>query len=312
MITTVTLSPSIDKTVVLENFSPDRLNRAESVRLDPGGKGVNVSLALSALEIRSRAVGLIFEHGDTITNALKQKNVEADFVSCPGVIRTNTKIYVRSTRKTVEINEQNPTVPQKCLQKFLENLQKLAHERPDGAIFVLAGSVPSGVPDDIYRTIISIIKSEHPRARIILDAEGEPLVKGILGAPYMIKPNIEELERTFNCRIETDYDIILRSREIISGCGVGLVLVSKGDQGAVAVTKNDAVVLPAVKITAKSAQGAGDAMVAGACFALSKSLGPADVLLFGICASAGAVEREGTDFCTRERFEELMMLSREK
>lgn len=306
MITTVTLSPSIDKTIVVKEFFVDRLNRAESIRLDTGGKGINVSLALAALEIPSRAVGFNFDLGSRIQRTLDSVGVECGFIACPGTIRTNTKIYCRSSQKTIEINEQNPEVPSKNAQKLIENLRRLAKER-ENDIFVLAGSIPPGLDADIYREIISAIKKENPRAKIILDADGSALRSGILASPYMIKPNVEELESTFGCTVRSDYDIILAAREIITCRGIGTVLVSKGKEGAVAVSKSEALSLPAVKIDAKSAPGAGDAMVAGACFALSKGLSLGDILRFGTCAAAGAVELEGTAFCSRSRFEELLI-----
>ncbi len=307
MITTVTLSPSIDKTIVLKDFSIDRVNRASAVRLDAGGKGVNVSLALAALDIPSRAVGFNFELGGRVQKTLTDVGVDCEFIPCPGAIRTNTKIYVENTRNTVEINEQNPVVSPKNVQKLLELLKKIAKDRAGDQIFVLSGSVPPGVDSDIYKVIISTVKQESPRSKIILDADGAPLSKGVLASPYMIKPNVDELKAAFGCRIESDYDIVLAAKEIISCCGVGIVAVSKGADGAVAVTKNDTFSLPGLKIDAKSAQGAGDAMVAGACFAISKGLSTADILRFGTCAAAGAVEKEGTSFCSRERFEELLM-----
>ena len=304
MITTVTLSPCIDKTAVLDTFDPEKVNRVITSRLDAGGKGVNVSLALAALGIRSRAVGLNFEHGESIEETLRGAGVDSDFIKCSGNIRTNLKIYVRDTKRTIEINEQNPEVSRESVDKIIGKCRRLA-SGAENDIFVLAGSIPPGMSADIYAQLIAAVKSENPSAKVILDAVGEPLMNGLSASPYMIKPNVEELEKSFGVKLANDDAVAALCRDIISKYGVGLVLVSKGADGAIAVTDTETVSVPALRVDAKSAQGAGDAMVAGACLALSQGKSVGDILKYGTCAAAGAVEREGTAFCTRERFEEL-------
>ena len=304
MITTVTLSPCIDKTAVLESFNIDKVNRVVTSRLDAGGKGVNVSLALAALNVKSRAVGLNFELGETIEDTLRGAGVDVNFIKCSGRIRTNLKVFVQDTKRTIEINEQNPEVSPESVDGIVGLCRRLAKDA-DNDIFVLAGSIPAGVPSDIYAVVMNAIKAENPRAKIILDAVGEPLMKGLSASPYMIKPNVEELEKSFGVTLSDDDAVIALCRDIISEYGVGLVLVSKGSEGAIAVTETETVSVPALRVIAKSAQGAGDAMVAGACLAISRGLSVRDIVRYGTCAAAGAVELEGTAFCTRERFDEL-------
>ena len=305
MITTVTLSPCIDKTVLLADFDAGKVNRAESTRLDVGGKGINVSLALAALGVPSRAIGLNFESGERVEDTLKAAGVQTDFIRCRGQLRTNTKIYVKKTGNTIEINEQNPEVHDKAVAKVIELCSRVAKDR-ENSIFVFSGSIPPGVPEDIYLRLANAVKDANPSAKIILDTVGKPLLEGMKSAPCLIKPNVEELEKTFNTSLLTDEETVLLCREMIKRHGIGAVLVSNGQKGATAVTELETISSPAIKITPKSAQGAGDAMVAGACYALSKDLPIADVLRYGLAAAAGAVELEGTAFCGRERFEELL------
>ena len=302
MITTVTLSPCIDKTAELSRLERSKMNRAENIRLDPGGKGIKVSLALAALKSSTVALLLNFDGGDIILNALNSQEIEHDEVRCPGHIRTNLKIYERDTKQTIEINEQNPTVPQKAAAKLTELCRQYARK---SEILVLSGSVPPGVPKDIYCTLAEAAHAENPTLKIVLDAEGEPFIEGLKASPYLVKPNIEEMERSFGVVLRNEDDVIELSRKIISEFGVEVVLVSMGADGAIAVTKDEVVHAGALDILPKSAQGAGDAMVAGACYAIRKGLPVRDILRCGTCAAAGAVEREGTAFCTRERFEEL-------
>ncbi len=304
MITTVTLSPSIDKTIVLRRLDSGGVNRAESSRLDAGGKGVNVSLALSALEIPTRAVGLNFELGERIDRTLAEAGVERNFIKCPGQIRCNTKLYDRESRVTTEINEKNPPVAAKYIQKIIDICKSSSR---DSDIIVLSGSLPPAIPDDIYYRIILAAREANPRIRVVLDSSGAPLLSALRASPYLIKPNAEELEESFGVKAATDAETVAISRKIISDYGVKVVLTSMGARGAIIVTKTEAMFALPCAITPHSAQGAGDAMVAGACLALSKNLRTADILRCGTCAASGSVELEGTAFCTRERFESLFL-----
>ncbi len=305
MITTVTLSPCIDKTVELPRLIPDKVNRVKYSRYDAGGKGVNVTLALSALGTASTAIVLNFDGGDIIIRALDKAGAGHEEVKCPGRIRTNLKIFETETGKTVELNEQNPVVGEKYVSKLIKICRMAAK---NSEILVLSGSIPPGVPENIFKMIAEAAKAEKPDIRIVLDAEGEPFLKGLEAAPYLIKPNVEELERTFGTEFSDEAGIIESARKIIKDHGVKIVLVSMGDKGAVAVTEKDTVRARALPIEPKSAQGAGDAMVAGACFAIRRGLSVGDILRCGTCAAAGAVELEGTAFCSRERFEELFLM----
>lgn len=309
MVTTCTLNPSIDKTIVLETFSEACVNRAESVRRDAGGKGINVSLALSALNVPTHAVGLSFGGDGIIFSALERTGVGCDFISCGVSIRENTKIYVRTTGKTIEINEQNPEVTPDKIQNLTELLKARAEKYAGENIFVLSGSVPPGVKKSVYRELAAAIKCADPQAYIILDADGEALAEGIKASPDTVKPTVDELERAFGFRLTNPSDIFRAAKELISAYSLRSVIVSDGERGAYAVSKSVEIYVPALKIDAKSAQGAGDAMVAGACFAISKGMPLKDVLRCGTAAAAGAVELEGTAFCSENRFYELLKMT---
>lgn len=302
MITTVTLSPCIDKTVTVRRFDPKRMNRVESSRLDAGGKGINVCLALAALEIKSRAVYMNFDGGDIIGEALDRAGVEAAPIKCPGRIRTNLKIYDEAEGNTIELNEQNPPIPQKALLKLTEIFKNAA---VGSRVVVLSGSVPAGVPKDIYKQLSLAARQANSSVKIVLDSEGEPFLEGLSASPCLVKPNIEELERTFGVKLSDDGEIAGLARDIIKKYSVETVLVSLGAGGAMAVTEKNIARVPALGIVPKSAQGAGDAMVAGACLAIMHGMSASDIVRCGSCVAAGAVELEGTAFCTRERFEEL-------
>lgn len=304
MITTVTLSPSIDKTVVLHRMEHGGVNRVESSRFDAGGKGLNVSLALASLEMPTRAIGLNFELGGRIDRTLTGAGIEHTLIKCPGQIRCNTKIYERDTKTTTEINEKNPPVAPKAVQKIIDLCKTSSR---DSDIIVLSGGIPPAVPDDIYYRIILAVREVNPQIKVVLDTTGAPLTNALKASPYLIKPNVYELEETFGVKISSDSDIVGLCHSIISDYGVKVVLASMGARGAIIVTKTEAIAASPCDIVPQSAQGAGDAMVAGACLALSKNLPASDILRCGTCSASGSVELEGTAFCSRERFESLFL-----
>ncbi|MCC8195763.1 MAG: 1-phosphofructokinase family hexose kinase [Ruminococcus sp.] len=297
MITTVTLSPCLDKTVKTGKLDLDAMNRVEPVSLDIGGKGINVSRALSRLGVPSRALGFNFDGGEAIPETLGSEGTECKFTQCPGSLRTNLKIMETELGRTAEINESNPEVTQKSIEALKASV---AESSGDSEFIVLAGSVPKGVGSDIYREL-----GELSNAKVILDAQGELLREGLKAHPFMIKPNIFELE-TLVGKISTESEIISAARKIISDYGVQVVLVSRGAEGAIIVSEAECHKAPAMKVPVKSTSGAGDNMLAGAILALTKNLPLEDVLKYAVTTAAGAISHEGTTFCTKEEFEELL------
>lgn len=297
MITTVTLSPCLDKTVKTGKLDLDAMNRVEPVSLDIGGKGINVSRALTRLGVSSRALGFNFDGGEAIPETLESEGIEYRFTQCPGSLRTNLKIMETELGRTVEINESNPEVSHECIEALKASVAESAR---DSEFIVLAGSVPKGVGSDIYRQI-----GELSNAKVILDAQGELLREGLKAHPFMIKPNIFELE-TLVGKISSESEIISAARKIISDYGVQVVLVSRGADGAIIVSEAECHKAPAVKVPVKSTSGAGDNMLAGAILALTKNLPLEGVLKYAVTTAAGAISHEGTTFCTKEEFEELL------
>ncbi len=297
MITTVTLSPCLDKTVKTGKLDLDTMNRVEQVSLDIGGKGINVSRALARLGVPGKVLGFNFSGGEAISDTLTAEGIECRFTECQGSLRTNLKIMETEIGRTVEINESNPEVTSESIEELK---LAVAEASKDSEMIVLAGSVPKGVGADIYRQL-----AELTSTKVILDAQGELLSEGLKARPFMIKPNQFELETVVG-KISSESEIVSAARKLIAEYGVGVVLVSRGKDGAIIVSESEYYSCPAVKVAVRSTSGAGDNMLAGAIVALTQNLPLEDVLRYAVTAAAGAISHDGTTFCTKEEFEELL------
>jgi len=298
MITTVTLNPCIDKTIYIDNFVYGGMNRVQETRLDPAGKGINVAMAYKNLGGGVFCTGFNFmDGGRCITELLNKSGIVHDFVNVNGKLRTNLKIFDLSQKNVTEINETGHPVTGDDLLGLLEKITSI---RKDISTLVLSGSVPTGVPDSIYAKIIRIMKNHS--IRCVLDAEGDLLYNGCVAKPFLIKPNLHELENTLGAKLHSLKEIIKAARKFID-MGVKLVAVSLGKEGALLLDEAQIFRSLAVHVDVKGTSGAGDSMIAGFCLAIENGLETYDILRYGMAAAAASCMNEGTMLCERNDFD---------
>ena len=305
MIATVTANPCIDKTVTVEKFDLYAMNRVEVLRLDPSGKGINVSKVLHAFGGESICTGFDFSKGGVspLVANLNALGIAYDFVKLPGELRLCTKVFDESRKHTIEINERGETVTEKDGAALLVKIQEVAKRC---AFLTLSGSLPRGLDKDFYARCVAAVKAAAPACRVVVDCEGELLLNALEEAPHFIKPNIHEFEKTFGCKIETVDELDGRVQGLFSRYGVEMICVSLGEKGAYIATRQEAYFAKSAKVEVRSLQGAGDAMVAGLCMALERDLPLADVLRYGVAASGATIATEGTLPGERAHFESLL------
>lgn len=266
MIITVTLNPALDKTVLVPSFTAGKLNRVSSMRIDAGGKGINVSKVIHSLRGRSKAIGFLAGRtGDYIKETLEALGIDNNFLFVDGETRTNLKIYDSETKTTTEVNEPGPEVSSHDLHR-LEALLK--EEVKEGDVVVFSGSIPQKVSPDIYQRLIEACHSMG--ARTILDADGEPLEHGVKAGPRLIKPNLHELEGLIGIKLGSTEEILRGIRAIQRVHSIPQVVVSLGDKGALYTDTQQAFLAEGIPIVAKSTVGAGDAMVAALALSLEQ------------------------------------------
>lgn len=256
MIYTVTFNPAVDLVVHADEVKIGLTNRSKSEEIYFGGKGINVSLVLKELGIRSRALGFVAGFtGAAIENSLVERGIDADFVHLEkGFSRINVKI--KSGEET-ELNGRGPKITEKSLQELLEKLNKIE----DGDTLVLAGSIPADLPEDIYKKILERLSGR--KIRTVVDATKKLLLNVLKFKPFLVKPNEHELGEMFGVELKTVDEIIEHARKL-KEMGASNVLVSRAGNGAVLLDEYGKThICGACKGVVKNSVGAGDSMVAG-------------------------------------------------
>ncbi|MCI8604849.1 MAG: 1-phosphofructokinase [Ruminiclostridium sp.] len=256
MIYTVTFNPAIDYVVQTTDFKIGSVNRSISEQIYFGGKGINVSIVLSRLEISSIALGFTAGFtGRAIEKGVAEAGIKTDFVHLENdCSRINVKI--KSDSET-ELNGQGPDIPDKAIEALFEKLDDLR----DGDILVLAGSVPNSLPMDIYEKILA--RLSRKKINSVVDASGKLLLNVLKYKPFLIKPNADELSEMFGAAISGKDDVVKYGKKL-KEMGAQNVLVSLAGDGAVLIDEYGTVHIQRACIgKIKNSVGAGDSMVAG-------------------------------------------------
>lgn len=256
MVYTVTFNPAIDYVVHTGEMKLGATNRSEREEMYFGGKGINVSIVLRELGVESKALGFTAGFtGEAIEKGLADMGINADFVRLKkGNSRINVKI--KSAEET-ELNGQGPDIDEGAINALFEKLDSLT----DGDTLILAGSIPSSLPSDIYERILERISAKN--IRVAVDATKDLLLNVLKYKPFLIKPNNHELGEMFGVELETDEDIEKYARKLHE-MGAVNVLISMAGDGAMLIDEFGKMHRCGVcRGTVKNSVGAGDSMVAG-------------------------------------------------
>ena len=256
-VVTVTLNPAIDRTLTIPQFAAGHVNRVQSERSHPGGKGVNVASALAGHGLLVAATGFLGrDNPESFETLFEQKEIEDCFVRIAGATRTGIKITDPVQVQTTDINFPGFAPKESDLEALEAELADLEAE-----YFVLAGSLPVGVDPGIYARLI---RSLHLRGmRVALDTSGVALREGIEAGPDLIKPNLLELEEFLGKKLENQEAILQAASTLVSTHGIGLVVITMGKEGALFVNADEAIAVRPPEVEVGSTVGAGDAMIAG-------------------------------------------------
>lgn len=299
MIATVTMNPAVDYTVSLDApLLPCAVNRTSHERITAGGKGVNVSLILHQLEVRTTVYGYLSgTTGTMIAEQLQRTQIPTDWIQVPNQMnRINLKI--RETGGVTELNGTGVAVSEGDTQALIEKLSRYG----DGDFIVLAGSIPAGAPATHYADVMTALADKG--ARFAVDVAGEPLREVLACHPFVVKPNLPELCELFGQEIDTWWDALPYGKELIR-LGAENALVSLGADGALLFTSEDRVWhLSAPRGEVKNAVGSGDSMLGGFLAGVEKGKDLTEALRMGVAAGSATAFSEW--IADRSRMDNLL------
>ena len=296
MVYTVTFNPAIDYVVHTGEMKLGATNRSEREEMYFGGKGINVSIVLRELGIDSKALGFTAGFtGEAIEKGLADMGINTDFVRLDsGNSRINVKI--KAAQET-ELNGQGPDIDDKAISALFEKLNRLS----DGDTLILAGSIPSSLPSDIYQRILESLSRKKIKA--VVDATKDLLLNVLQYKPFLVKPNNHELGEMFGVELKTDEEIEKYARKL-QDMGAVNVLISMAGDGAMLIDEYGKMHRCGVcKGTVKNSVGAGDSMVAG--FTAGVLSGDYEYAL-KLGTAAGGATAFSDGLATKEKIAELL------
>ena len=294
-IITITFNPSIDKSTTVPQLLPEKKLNCTAPVFEPGGGGINVARALKKLGADATAVFLAGGYtGDFFTKLLGKEQITSSVIDIVGHTRENVIIRDTSTNLQYRFGMPGPEIEVAEYEKLLAVIEKLT-----GVDFIVAsGSLPQGIPVDIFARIAAIAKRIN--AKCIVDTNGEALQLAVEAGVYLIKPNLGELSALAGLGELPPGMIAEAARLVIAKGKCDYVVVSMGAAGAMLVTNEMAKQITAPDVIRQSTVGAGDSMVAGIVYGLSAGNNILQAAQFGVACGTAATMNPGTELCRAE------------
>jgi 6-phosphofructokinase 2 len=302
-IITITFNPVIDKSTSIPALIPDKKLRCAPPKFEPGGGGVNVARAIRKLGGEALAIYLAGGYtGVFLNELLKREGVPSRPIEISGHTRENLIVLDASTNQQYRFGMPGPQIAE---EEWKAGLQAIEDEE-EVSFIVASGSLSSGVPTDIFARIAAIARKKG--ARLIVDTSGEALKKAAQEGVYLLKPNLAELSSLVGkeeIHAELVDDV---ARQIIDKGQCEIVITSMGPAGALLVTKEEVLTISPPVVKRQSTVGAGDSMVAGIVWSLSKGWEVKEAVTYGVAAGTAATMNPGTELCHLHDVEKLFRL----
>lgn len=307
MILTITLNPCVDLLLGTHGLHLHDTNRVVTREEDAGGKGTNLSRV--AAELGAKTTACVFLGGGTgahVQCVLERQGVIPAIIATEAETRVNVSVQDGTDQPPTTFNMKGGPILDEEWRQMILTVADLAAQ----ADWVcMGGSLPSGIPDDAWRTLIRTVKSRP--VKILLDADNEPMKLGMEAGPHLIKPNIKEASRLLGREISGIAEAAEAADELRlnlegSGAKEAAVLLSMGAEGAVAATAEGRFYAAPVPITPKSTIGSGDSMLGGLLASFEKGMGWEEALQWASAAGAATATTDGTEIARRPVVERLV------
>lgn len=303
MIFTVTLNASVDHALFLEELRLGDTNRVLRTETDAGGKGINLARVAAEMGASALATGFVGGGaGAFIRHVLDAQGVRHAFVDTAGETRTNFSVEDATDAPPTTFNARGPEI----LPTELEALWSQCRSLAAGANWVaMGGSIPPGVPVDIYRALATVFRKET--CRVVVDADGEPMRLALEARPCLCKPNGKEASRLLGRPVDTLEHAISAAREIrdLQGGGDAMTIVSMGADGAVLSSAEGVLVGMSPKVETRSTIGSGDSLLGAFLWALEEGRPLVEAFRWGLAAGAATATTDGAEIARKPVVEAL-------
>ena len=307
-ILTITFNPCIDKSTSVRSLAPEKKLKCSRPTFQPGGGGINVARAIKKLGGEATAIYPAGGYsGKFLKVLLDQENIKSLIVETAQHTREN--MIVLDTSSNLQYRFGMPG--QELLKEEWENCLQLVEET-DSEFIVASGSLPPGIPTDIFVTLGNIARNK--KRKLVVDTSGEALQHAFHEHVYLIKPNLGELSKLSGVEELGVSDIGKAARKLINETGCNIIVVSMGSSGAMLVTKEEVYKVAAPPVKKKSTVGAGDSMVAGIVLSLSNGKGLREAISYGVACGTAATINYGSELCklndVKKIYDDMFALNR--
>ena len=304
-IVTITFSPCIDKSTSVASLVPEKKLHCSTPKLEPGGGGINIARAIKKLGGESIAIfpsggytGKYFNH------LLEKENIPSVIIETNNETRENIIVFDESSTNQYRFGMPGTALNESEWKQCLTAVEEIN----DIEFIIASGSLPPGVPSNIYAQLARIAKNKN--AKFVVDTSGEALKQAVEEGVYLLKPNLGELCSLGGKATLQTMEVKDVARAIIEKEKCEVMIVSMGADGAMLVTKDMAEIIIAPTVIRKSTVGAGDSMLAGIIFYLSKGRGIVEAAQYGVACGTAATLNAGTELCKKEDADKLYEMIR--
>lgn len=303
-IVTLTVNPAIDKSAKINGLIPDIKMQCHSIQYHPGGGGINISRILKNLEIKSDCVFTSGGNtGNLLQDLLTEEKIPFTAITTKGRTRENFSVVDTHTQLQYRFGMPGSELSNDELLK-VKNV--ISSKMTSGDILVLSGSLTNNMPVDFYAQLIRLVKNDN--IKVVVDTSGKPLQKALNEGLYLIKPNQKELAQLAGIDVLTSSEQEKFAMELVDSGKAKFVAVSLGARGAFLASKDGIIYQATPSVKVKSTIGAGDSMVGGLIYGITKNLPQSDILKWGVVCGVATTISEGTTLAQKENISKVVKM----
>ena len=296
------MNPSIDKSTSIDCLIAEKKLKCIEPKSEPGGGGINVSRVIKRLGNNSIAAYLSGGgNGELLTKLLLKENIETKTVSCLNNTRENLNVFDQKNKLQYRFIMPGAEIYEKEWKALISEIEQLSNIE----YIVCSGSIPIGVPDNIWRTISSIVKNK--KIKLIVDTSGNPLKEILKDSIYLLKPNINELSSVVGKEKLNTNDAILLGKSFVSKGNCEIMVISLGEEGAILIEKESVHKIIPPSIIRTSTVGAGDSMVGGIASKIADNKSILEAVKYGVACGSAATLNQGTALCNKADADRLFL-----